>query len=364
MDRAATSYVVTDLNPNTTYYFTVRVVDTGGLYSDSNQVNAKTLAAVIPDRTPPSIKLISPQNTTYGSYDIQLIWSANESIDWSGYSLNGGTNETIEGNHTIRVSKNGIYDLVLYANDTSGNMASIKVQFEVSVDIDPPVITHIPVADGVEGEAIQIYAMITDNVAVKEAFIYYRRRGETSYIKLNLTKCEKCIDAYDATIPASSVNVPIIEYYILASDGRNTVTDPSVDPENKPHIIWINLYPTPVILKSPTDVTDKSLKLIWTESTENDFKNYTVFKSDVKGSIGSPIYTATNIAETSYTVKGLDADTTYYFTIRIYDTGGLYADSNQISIKTKPPQFPWLTIFASLLVLAATIVALIIIRRR
>jgi len=128
-------------------------------------------------------------------------------------------------------------------------------------------------------------------MAVTKATLHYRKSGEASYIELNMTECESCINTYTAEIPASAVNVAAIEYYITASDGTNTATHPAVDPENNPHIVWINLYPAAVVLKDPTDVTDNSLKLTWTESTENDFKNYTVFKSNDKESIGSPIYT-------------------------------------------------------------------------
>jgi len=59
---------------------------------------------------------------------------------------------------------------------------------------------------------------------------------------------------------------------------------------------------------------------------------------------------------------GLPAD--YNLHLEFYDFT-LYADSNQISVKTKPPAFPWLTLLTAILILAAaTIAALIIIRRR
>jgi hypothetical protein len=40
--KETVSFKVTDLSQDTTYYFTVRVVDDVDLYSDSNQVTAKT----------------------------------------------------------------------------------------------------------------------------------------------------------------------------------------------------------------------------------------------------------------------------------------------------------------------------------
>ena len=41
-DRQVSYYMVTDLSANTTYYFTIRVVDNAGLFSDSNQVAGTT----------------------------------------------------------------------------------------------------------------------------------------------------------------------------------------------------------------------------------------------------------------------------------------------------------------------------------
>lgn len=43
-DRAQTSFTVTNLTPNTTYYFIVRVYNTEGYYSDSNQVSGRTFS--------------------------------------------------------------------------------------------------------------------------------------------------------------------------------------------------------------------------------------------------------------------------------------------------------------------------------
>jgi hypothetical protein len=57
-DRSTISYVVTQLSPNTTYYFSVRVTDAAGLFSDSNQVNGKTLTTEeAQDKTPPTIQV-------------------------------------------------------------------------------------------------------------------------------------------------------------------------------------------------------------------------------------------------------------------------------------------------------------------
>lgn|GEM_PF-6623076 len=56
-DRAVTSFTVTGLASNTTYYFTVRAYNTDGYYSDSEQTSGKTLEEVV---APPEEKVPLP----------------------------------------------------------------------------------------------------------------------------------------------------------------------------------------------------------------------------------------------------------------------------------------------------------------
>lgn len=77
----------------------------------------------IPDTTPPSITVLSPQNKTYYSNAIPLTFEINEPASWIGYSLDGEANVTITGN-TIITIEDGSHNIVVYANDTAGNMGS------------------------------------------------------------------------------------------------------------------------------------------------------------------------------------------------------------------------------------------------
>jgi hypothetical protein len=95
-----------------------------------------------------------------------------------------------------------------------------------------------------------------------------------------------------------------------------------------------NLPPTPVTLYQAANITQNSLRLSWTKNTDVDFKNYTIYQSNAQGNLGNTIYPITDKSTAYYVVTALSANTTYYFTIRVYDTGGLYSDSNQVGAKT------------------------------
>ena len=69
--------------------------------------------------------ILSPQNKTYTANNtIPLTLIIDRSASWIGYSLNGQTNATITGNTTLPTLPDGRHNLVVYTNDTYGNIVS------------------------------------------------------------------------------------------------------------------------------------------------------------------------------------------------------------------------------------------------
>ena len=69
--------------------------------------------------------ILSPQNKTYTENNtIPLTFIIDRSASWIGYSLNGQTNATITGNTTLPTLPDGKHNLVVYTNDTYGNIVS------------------------------------------------------------------------------------------------------------------------------------------------------------------------------------------------------------------------------------------------
>jgi hypothetical protein len=84
------------------------------------------------DTTPPSISFLSPENKTYSANDIPLNFILSESANWIGYSMDGQTNVTIDGNTTLTGVSYGSHNVIVYANDTYGNTgASETIPFTI-----------------------------------------------------------------------------------------------------------------------------------------------------------------------------------------------------------------------------------------
>jgi parallel beta-helix repeat protein len=110
------------------YGITVYATDSFGNNGASNM----TLFTI--DLTPPSVSILSPENKTYDATDIPLTFTLNEPASEMAYSLDGQANVTIAGNVTLAVLPVGSHSLVVYANDTAGNLGDSRI---IYFDIEP-----------------------------------------------------------------------------------------------------------------------------------------------------------------------------------------------------------------------------------
>jgi N-acetylneuraminic acid mutarotase len=84
------------------------------------------------DTTPPTINIITPQNQSYDSTDIQLTFTLNENVTSIQYSLDGQEKQAIAGNVTLPALPNGSHTLILYATDDVGNLGQKTVYFNIA----------------------------------------------------------------------------------------------------------------------------------------------------------------------------------------------------------------------------------------
>lgn len=86
--------------------------------------NVQTIGA-----SPPDITVLSPLSITYVSSFVTLEFTINETASWIGYSLDNQANVTITGNWTLSGLSKGAHSVVVYANDTEGNMGASNIAY-------------------------------------------------------------------------------------------------------------------------------------------------------------------------------------------------------------------------------------------
>ena len=102
--------------------------------------------------TAPKILFQLAENQTFRESSVPLVFSidvfsSNKALNWTGYSLDGQENVTTNGNTTLTGLASGQHSIIIYANDTYGNMgASVKANFTIS---QPFPITVVVAASGV-----------------------------------------------------------------------------------------------------------------------------------------------------------------------------------------------------------------------
>jgi N-acetylneuraminic acid mutarotase len=86
---------------------------------------------------PPELRVLSPENVTYALNSVELVLSVNRPTTWIGYSLDNRANVTVKGNSVLSQLSEGQHYLIVYVNDTFGNLVSSSAVY-FSVDTLPP----------------------------------------------------------------------------------------------------------------------------------------------------------------------------------------------------------------------------------
>jgi len=141
----------TPMPTNRTYFGVAVINDTvyaigGHLYPSGEITGVNERYYPIGYGVPPEIKIASPENKTYNSSSVSLVFTMNKPSNWTGYSINGQDNVTIAGNTTLTELPNGAHNLTVYATDEFENTgASETVYFNIDV---PEPFSTAPVAVG------------------------------------------------------------------------------------------------------------------------------------------------------------------------------------------------------------------------
>lgn len=124
------------------------------------------------------------------------------------------------------------YTFTVVLSDFTESAPAGKVM-ATAKDTQNPSLYHTPVNQGYENNNLVITCTASDNVAISNVTLYYRTVGNIEWRALSMVKQN---DKYSATIYGSDVTMEGIEYYIVATDGLNTVAKGS---EEAPYTVVV-----------------------------------------------------------------------------------------------------------------------------
>ncbi|MFA5771822.1 MAG: fibronectin type III domain-containing protein [Thermoplasmata archaeon] len=99
-----------------------------------------------------------------------------------------------------------------------------------------------------------------------------------------------------------------------------------------------NNNPSPINIYGATEITATTVNLSWSQSFDSDFEKYDLYKSTFSGfwpSVSTHVSSIGDKRGTYYLITGLKENTQYFFKVVVYDSGGLFSTSNEVSIRTE-----------------------------
>jgi subtilisin family serine protease len=274
----------------TNYYGTeiecTRNVTGSGIVNASRAVSM--ISKVKSDTTPPLISVISPQNKSYYSTTIPLTFIINEPTSWIGYSLDNQPNVTIIGNITLSGLTYTNHNIIVYANDTSGNMGtSNKVYF--TIDTIPPILNFVPpTPENIIINKNFAFINITSNELLSNATLEWNG--------INETISGSGINWYKNKAGLSDANYT---YRVFASD--------LAENSNKTDFRWVKIdtIPPVITITSPVNGNTYYTTSVPLTFTVNEQTSWCGYSLDGKSNVTLPSCAGTTLAGLSYTTHNV-----------------------------------------------------------
>ena len=191
------------------------------------------------DSTPPTILILSPENKTHTLSDVPLTFTVNESTSWISYSLNGQSNATITGNTTVPTLPDGGHSVVVYANDTYGNMGISDIML---FTVDVPAVEELSF-DVTVGESVYVVCTCSNSSVSDLTFNQALKR-----LRFSVNGTSGTTGFCNVTVPAELMSgnfslyiddVPLVKDVDYAEVYNGTHNLFSISYEHSSHIVEI-----------------------------------------------------------------------------------------------------------------------------
>ena len=219
------------------------------------------------------------------------------SIEYSGVGI-----EIATGSHHIQSTFEipfGIYSYGFDETDSYGYPGGLSLEYIYEGSgpdiIRTPETIELSNTSQSENVPLIISATVTDTISplVQSAALFYRVISDANYTEAAMAEGNDNI--WSAQIPGNAVVDPGVEYYLYATDGQLSSTDPEIDPILNPYCIAVgtNQLPliehTPILYASPD--TDILISAVITDTTL--YLDTAELRYRVAG--GNPVYHAVSM---------------------------------------------------------------------
>ena len=127
-------------------------------YYNSFNITGCSLVRFTVDTTPPKVSILSLENKTYYSSEIQLNFTVSEKSSLTVYSLDGQKNETITGNTTLTNLPYGEHNVTVYATDMVGHIRASETIYFTIEEPSPTTMVTVPIASvAIIGSGLLVY---------------------------------------------------------------------------------------------------------------------------------------------------------------------------------------------------------------
>ncbi len=114
-------------------------------------------------KIPPKIQIVNPENKIYNS--VSLAYTVNKATSWVGFSLDNKANVTLTGGVSLNGLSNGQHSIVVYANDSLGNMGTSSIVTFYVDTLGPQITVLVPENQSYSSRDIQLTFTVDESVS-------------------------------------------------------------------------------------------------------------------------------------------------------------------------------------------------------